>query len=212
MGDEIVDQIKCRTCGKENKILAWRRLDVQKKPWIKQQILNWEFFYSTCPKCGAKTDFFYTTTYFDRYDKVILRTFTAPLPTPNHIPFPMPPPAVPYTARFAFRDVVGWREMREKILIFSLGINDFQVEFIKFILQIQHQLCHLEFVSACRGKWMFRNRAAALPHQEYIIADTRDYRKQLDFWTPDYLHMDTYLHVDIILIEKIVQELLSRGS
>ena len=211
MDDEFFDKVKCRKCGRGNTVLAWRRLDVQKNPWIKRQILNWEFFFSTCPDCGARTDFFYTTTYFDRNDKVMLRTFTTPLPAPENVPFPMPPPAVPYTARIAFRDVVGWREMREKILIFSLGLNDFQVELMKYVLQIQYQLFNLEFVSACRSKWIFCNRSVARPHQEYIVADTWDYRKQLDFLKPNYLYLKSYLHVDIILIEKILQYLLSKG-
>ena len=209
MDDKIVEKVRCRKCGKENTILVWRELDVQKKPWVKRQMLDWDFFYSTCPDCGAKTDFFYTTTYADPYDKVIMRTYVTPPPMPEKIPFPMPPPAVPTTSQVAFRDVVGWREMREKILIFSLGLNDFQVEFMKYILQIQYQLFDLEFAAVQGNNWIFRNRSVAPPHHEYIVADTRDHRKQLDFFGTDYLYLKTYLRVNIILVEKIVLYVLS---
>lgn len=211
MGNEIVEKVKCCKCGKENTILVWRELDVQKKPWVKRQMLDWEFFYSTCPDCGAKTDFFYTTTYADQDDKVIMRTYVTPPPVPEKIPFPMPPPAVPSASRIAFRDVIGWHEMREKILIFSLGLNDFQVEFMKYELQIQYQFFNLEFAAVEGNNWVFRNRSVALPHQEYIVADTRDYRRQLDCFGADYLYLKTFLHVDIILMEKIVLKILSKG-
>ena len=212
MNGEIVEKTKCCQCGKENTILVWRQLDVQKKPWIKRQILTGEFFCSTCPDCGAKTDFFYTTTYADPADKVIMRTFVTPPPIPDKIPFPMPPPAVPFSSRIALRDVVGWREMREKILIFSLGLNDFQVAFMKYILQIQYQLFDLEFAAVQGSSWIFRNRSVPPPHHEYIVADTREHRKQLDFFGTDYLYLKTYLHVDIILVEKIVLYVLSNKS
>lgn len=211
MDGKIVEKARCCKCGKENTILVWRELDVQKKPWIKRQILTGEFFSSTCPDCGAKTDFFYTTTYADQYDKVIMRTFVTPPPAPDKIPFPMPPPAVPFTSRIAFRDVVGWREMREKILIFSLGLNDFQVEFMKYVLQIQYQLFELEFADVQGNNWVFRNRSVALPHREYIVVDTREHRKKMDVFGTDYLYLKTFLHVDIILMEKIVLQILSKG-
>ena len=101
--------------------------------------------------------------------------------------------------------------MREKILIFSLGLNDFQVEFMKYVLQIQYQLFELEFAAVQGNNWVFRNRSVALPHREYIVVDTREHRKKMDVFGTDYLYLKTFLHVDIILMEKIVLQILSKG-
>lgn len=208
MTNEIVNKMICRKCGKESAVVAWPILDAQKMPHIKREILDWEFFFSTCPDCGAKTDFFYTASYIDRQDKVLLRTFTGPLPISEDIPFPMPPPVTFTFRQYVFRDVVGWREMREKLLIFSLGMNDFQIELAKYIIQMQYHVFNLEFVSAGRDKWVFRNCTGGLSRPEYITFDPRDYQKALDLLDHDYLYLKTYLHVDIFLVEQVIQSML----
>ncbi len=125
------ETVQCPKCSHEFTFETTPILDVCKSPALMQDILDLSLFRKTCPACGAKLMFPYPCVYYDPAKKIMLRFIPSPftmLDLPKDIPV--------IDASYRLRDVGSVHVLREKVILFNLGLDDRAIELLK-ILTIQ---------------------------------------------------------------------------
>ncbi len=132
MPTQINRDVGCPGCGAAVHTQMWPGVCAQGNPGLRESLLEESMFDWQCPECGYRAQFVYPCLYHDREKKFMVYL------VPNGSSGEFRPVDVgekfPQLAGVKKRVVSTPAEMKEKILIFEAGLDDFAVELVKYAL------------------------------------------------------------------------------
>ncbi len=132
MSTQMSKDVGCPHCGAAIRTQMWPGICVQENPELRQRILDETLFDWKCPECGYAARFIYPCLYHDRERKFMVYL------VPNGSGREFQPVDVsekfPRLAAVKKRVVSAPAELKEKILIFEAGLDDYAVELVKYAL------------------------------------------------------------------------------
>lgn len=132
MSTQMTEEVSCPQCGAAVKTQLWPGVNAAEHPELRTRVLNETLFDWRCPECGYAARFLYPFLYHDPN-----RNFMIYL-SPNGGGCDSDPVDVrsefPQLGGLFKRVVSSPEALKEKILIFESGLDDFAVELVKFAL------------------------------------------------------------------------------
>ncbi len=132
MSTQMNKDVCCPHCGAAVKTQMWPGIDAQENPELRAHVLDETLFDWKCPGCGYEAQFVYPCLYHDRSKKFMIYV----VPNGNDCSLQ----AVDVSGEFPQyngmmkRVVTSLAGLKEKILIFESGLNDYAVELAKLAL------------------------------------------------------------------------------
>lgn len=128
------EEIECPLCHHKGEFDLWESVNVDLDPELREQVLNYQLFVWTCPKCGSHVITPYDTLYHDMKHRFMLffsHEFNEE-EADKYAPMKMPKDFLMdgYTNRIVY----GLEHLKEKILILEEGLNDVAIERMKFMI------------------------------------------------------------------------------
>ena len=132
MSTQMSKDIGCPQCGAAVRTRMWPGVCAQEHPELRAKILDEAFFDWTCPECGYTAQFEYPCLYHDKERKFMV--YVAPSGSGQEFQPVDVSDQFPQLAGVKKRVVATPAELKEKILIFEAGLDDYAVELVKFAL------------------------------------------------------------------------------
>lgn len=151
MSMEKMEVLKCPKCGEKSEFRIWSSINTQLDPEMKEQVRTGEAFMFTCPYCGNTANVNYGFLYHQMEDQILIH-YSQDEENFNQA-YKL------YTGEdelmkgelginafegYLKRIVTSQNQLREKLLIFDMGLDDRIIEIIKLIYMAQMQLEHPE--------------------------------------------------------------------
>ncbi len=132
MPTQINRDVGCPNCGFAVRTKMWPGICAQESPGLRESLLRESLFDWRCPQCGYRAQLVYPCLYHDREKAFMIYL------VPNGSAGAFKPVDVgerfPQLAQVRKRVVSTPAELKEKILIFEAGLDDFAVELVKYAL------------------------------------------------------------------------------
>jgi len=132
------DVFRCPFCGQDVPYVMWQSLNTVLDPEAKKQLLEGSLFTAICPKCNETHNIVYPILYHDMENSVMIQLAPDEQCEIDFIDFiesAEEKPGFNFIAdmkkNYTYRIVSDISELREKALIFSLGLDDRVIEIIK---------------------------------------------------------------------------------
>ncbi len=124
--------VSCPHCGAVVKTRMSPEISAGENPDLRQRVLDETLFDWKCPECGYEAQLVYPCLYHDKENHFMVYV------VPNSGCCPLEPvdvgEAFPQFNGLAKRVVSSLAGLKEKVLIFESGLNDFAVELVKLAL------------------------------------------------------------------------------
>jgi hypothetical protein len=137
----------CPACGADSEFEAVMSVNADRRPDLRQEILDGTFQASACPKCGTQVRLPPEFTYLElrRRHWIAVHPFASRRDWPGLEPAALeafdeafgadaPPAAQELATGLLPRVVFGWAALQEKLLLADLGLDDAIVELLKITL------------------------------------------------------------------------------
>ncbi len=124
--------IGCPKCGAAVRTRMWPGICAQDNPELRTRVLDETFFDWTCPECGYSAQFEYPCLYHDR--KRCFMVYVVPGGSGREFRPVDVGEKFPQLEGVKKRVVATPAELKEKILIFEAGLDDYAVELVKYAL------------------------------------------------------------------------------
>ncbi|HEX3017274.1 MAG TPA: CpXC domain-containing protein [Caproicibacter sp.] len=132
MSTQMSKDVGCPHCGAAVRTQMWPGICAQENPELRTRVLDETIFDWKCPECGYSAQFVYPCLYHDKDRKFMIYV------VPNGSGREFQPVDVsekfPQLAGVKKRVVSSPAELKEKILIFEAGLDDYAVELVKYAL------------------------------------------------------------------------------
>ena len=132
MSTQMSKDVGCPKCGAAVRTKMWPGVCAQDNPELRARMLDETFFDWTCPECGYAAQFEYPCLYHDRARGFMV--YVAPSGSGHEFHPVDVNEKFPQLAGVKKRVVATPAELKEKILIFEAGLDDYAVELVKFAL------------------------------------------------------------------------------
>jgi hypothetical protein len=129
MSTQMSKDVGCPNCGTAVRTEMWPGICAQEHPELRSHILDETFFDWTCPHCGYSAQFEYPCLYHDRERRFMI--YLAPTGSGQEFQPVDVSEKFPQLAGVTKRVVASPAELKEKILIFESGLDDYAVELVK---------------------------------------------------------------------------------
>lgn len=211
MSMEQTVSVTCPACQAENACTLWSSLNADLDPAAKEQLLDGSLFEFTCEACGHTALLNYEMLYHDMQHRVMVSYCPPEQAEQRMAEFEeirrQNEAAGVSMQDYRFRIVTSQNALREKVLIFDLGLDDRIVEITKLYTLVQvdrdHPDCDIgdAFFMEHEGRYFFyidgeENLTTSIPpnmyhmmEQEYgaqLAAQEEEYQIDLD-WAGRFL-------------------------
>lgn len=132
MSTQMSKDVSCPKCSAAVRTKMWPGICAQDSPELRMRVLDEAFFDWKCPECGYEARFLYPCLYHDRDRKFMV--YLAPNDKAGEFQPVDVSEKFPQLAGVKKRVVSTPAELKEKILIFEAGLNDYAVELVKAAL------------------------------------------------------------------------------
>ncbi|QEY35351.1 CpXC protein [Caproiciproducens galactitolivorans] len=204
--------VSCPHCGAVVNTQINPEMEAEEDPELRLRVLDETLFDWKCPECGYEAQLVYPCLYHDK-----IRNFMVYV-VPNGGCRCLEPvkvsEAFPQLSGVTKRVVVSPAELKEKILIFEAGMNDFAVELVKLALTdvaakkhgnivTEGYFCYADEAENRIG-FSFRLQGAEEPVQQGTRLDV--YRKSLEIiQSVGVCEQDEFMVVNSAVAEKILR-------
>ncbi len=132
MSTQMDKDVGCPRCGAAVRTRMWPGICAQDSPELRARLLGETLFDWKCPECGCTAQLVYPCLYHDRERKFMV--YLAPNGSGREFRPVDVGEKFPQLAGVKKRMVATPAEMKEKILIFEAGLDDYAVELVKYAL------------------------------------------------------------------------------
>lgn len=132
MSTQMSKDVGCPKCGAAVRTLMWPGVCAQDNPELRARVLDETFFDWKCTECGYSAQFEYPCLYHDRERGFMV--YVAPSGSEREFRPVDVGEKFPQLAGVKKRVVATPAELKEKILIFEAGLDDYAVELVKYAL------------------------------------------------------------------------------
>lgn len=132
MSTQTSKDVSCPHCGAAVKTEMWPGINAQDSPELRERLLNETLFDWTCPRCGYRARLLYPCLYHDRDRQFMV--YLAPSGSCSELGAVDVSEKFPRLSSVKKRVVATLPRMKEKVLIFEAGLNDYAVELVKLAL------------------------------------------------------------------------------
>lgn len=132
MSTQMNKDIGCPECSAAVRTEMWPGVCAQEHPELRDRLLDDSFFDWTCPSCGYAAQFQYPCLYHDRERRFMI--YLVPGGSGKEFRPVDVSDTFPQLAGVKKRVVSSPAGLKEKILIFEAGLNDYAVELVKLAL------------------------------------------------------------------------------
>lgn len=132
MSTQMTEEISCPQCGAAVKTELWPGVDASQNPELRTRVLDETMFDWNCPECGYAARFLYPFLYHD--PKRGFMVYLSPNGGGCGCESADADSEFPQLAGLTKRLVATPEALKEKILIFEAGLNDYAVELVKLAL------------------------------------------------------------------------------
>ncbi|MHC1709870.1 MAG: CpXC domain-containing protein [Methanomassiliicoccales archaeon] len=134
MSKSIVYSLNCPRCGTENQVTVWDSVNVTLDPELKEQVLSGDLFQHQCPGCSFTGGIAHPCLYHDMDGKLLI--YLVPPQEDGRADDLAGMDANPFPAEimdgYIMRRVASVDRLREKVMIFDLGMDDRAIELYKW--------------------------------------------------------------------------------
>lgn len=124
--------VGCPNCGAAVSTQMWPGISARRNPELRDRLLSEDLFDWQCPECGYRAQLVYPCLYHDKENGFMV--YLVPNGSSGEFRPVDVSEAFPQLAEVKKRVVATPAEMKEKILIFEAGLDDFAVELVKYAL------------------------------------------------------------------------------
>ena len=149
MSKKSNEVVPCPDCQANVPFVLWQSLNAQLDPSAKEQLLNGSLFAATCPECHATKDVLYPILYHDMTNQVMIAlTLDDEMAEEYYKVFASKDakPGLDFMGEmnrtYRYRFVRNPNELREKVMIFDLGLDDRIVEIAKVMFEAKFYESH----------------------------------------------------------------------
>lgn len=132
MSTQMSKDVGCPKCGAAVRTRMWPGVCAQDNPELRSRVLDETFFDWKCTECGYSARFEYPCLYHDR--ELGFMVYVAPNGGDREFRPVDVAEKFPQLAGVKKRVVASPAELKEKILIFEAGLDDYAVELVKYAL------------------------------------------------------------------------------
>ncbi|MCG7329949.1 CpXC domain-containing protein [Streptococcus cristatus] len=129
----FISSLSCSACGDANSFERYDRIYVSKTPQFRKSIIDWELFKFTCNHCRHQVIIDYPTLYVDEENKAIIQYLPSNCSDLSSVPNIKELVAEFDTSKYKCRIVTDLEDFVEKVQIFSEGMDDMAIEFMKYL-------------------------------------------------------------------------------
>lgn len=129
----FISSLNCPFCDVTNSFERYDRIDVSKTPQFTKSIIDWELFKFTCNHCGHQVIIDYPTIYVDEENKVIIQYLPSNCSDLGSVSSIKELAAELDISKYKRRIVTNLEDFVEKVQIFSEGMDDKAIEFMKYL-------------------------------------------------------------------------------
>lgn len=129
----FISSLNCSSCGEANSFERYDRIDVSKTPQCRAALIDWELFKYTCNHCGHQVIIDYPTFYVDEENKVIIQYLPSNCSDLASVKSIKELAATLDITKYKYRVVTNLEDFVEKVQIFSEGMDDKAIEFMKYL-------------------------------------------------------------------------------
>ncbi|WP_270737808.1 CpXC domain-containing protein [Streptococcus anginosus] len=129
----FISSLNCPSCGEANSFERYDRIDVSKTPQFRTALIDWELFKFTCNHCGHQLIIDYPTLYVDKENKAIIQYLPSNCSDVGSVPSIKEHAAEFDTSKYKCRVITNLEDFVEKVQIFSEGMDDKAIEFMKYL-------------------------------------------------------------------------------
>lgn len=129
----FISSLNCSSCGEANSFERYDRIDVSKTPQCRAALIDWELFKYTCKHCGHQVIIDYPTFYADEENKVIIQYLPSNCSDLASVKSIKELAATLDITKYKYRVVTNLEDFVEKVQIFSEGMDDKAIEFMKYL-------------------------------------------------------------------------------
>lgn len=132
MSTQMNKDVSCPHCGAAVKTQMWPGISAEENPELRARVLDETLFDWKCPACSYEAQLVYPCLYHDKNRKFMI--YVVPNGNDCALRSVDVSEAFPQFAGMSKRVVASLAELKEKIMIFEAGLNDFAVELAKLAL------------------------------------------------------------------------------
>lgn len=132
MSTQMSKDVGCPKCGAAVRTKMWPGVCAQEHPELRGRVLGETFFDWKCPKCGYTAQFEYPCLYHDR--ELRFMVYLAPSGSGHEFRPVDVSDKFPQLEGVRKRVVPSSAGLKEKVLIFEAGLDDYAVELVKLAL------------------------------------------------------------------------------
>ena len=165
----FISSLNCPSCGVTNSFERYDRIDASKTPQYKTAIIDWELIKYTFNHSGYQLIIDYPTLYVDEENKAIIQYLPSNYSDVGSVPSIKELAAEFDTSKYKCRVITNLEDFVEKVQIFSEGMDDKAIEFMKYLKSpneedIMFSYEHMVFtkVGPVAYQFMFINQKAAV--------------------------------------------------
>jgi hypothetical protein len=114
--------------------MVWRTVNVTLDPALRKKVLEDSLHSAQCPNCKQSIEFQSDLLYHDMDRQFMISLVRSERGTPFTVDTKFLERAGGMTPKHRLRFVTSYNQLREKILIFEAGLNDFAVELLKMLV------------------------------------------------------------------------------
>lgn len=129
----FISSLNCLSCGEASSFERYDRIDVSKTPQFRTALIDWELFKFTCNHCGHQVIIDYPTIYVDEENKVIIQYLPSNCSDLASVSSIKELAAELDISKYKRRIVTNLEDFVEKVQIFSEGMDDKAIEFMKYL-------------------------------------------------------------------------------
>ncbi|MBS6120656.1 MULTISPECIES: CpXC domain-containing protein [Streptococcus] len=129
----FISSLNCLSCGEASSFERYDRIDVSKTPQFRTALIDWELFKFTCNHCGHQVIIDYPTIYVDEENKVIIQYLPSNCSDLGSVSSIKELAAELDISKYKRRIVTNLEDFVEKVQIFSEGMDDKAIEFMKYL-------------------------------------------------------------------------------
>jgi predicted RNA-binding Zn-ribbon protein involved in translation (DUF1610 family) len=132
MSTQTSKDVSCPHCGAVVKTAMSEGINAGENPDLRVSVLDETLFDWKCPKCGYEAQLIYPCLYHDKSENFMI--YVVPNGCDCSLRSVEAVKAFPQLEGVTKRVVTSLTELKEKILIFEAGLNDYAVELVKLAL------------------------------------------------------------------------------
>ncbi|MBF7095261.1 CpXC domain-containing protein [Streptococcus sp. HF-1907] len=129
----FISSLNCPSCGEVSSFERYDRIDVSKTPQFRTSLIDWELFKFTCSHCGHQIIIDYPTLYVDEENKVIIQYLPSNCSDLGSVSSIKKVAVELDISKYKYRVVTNLEDFVEKVQIFSEGMDDKAIEFMKYL-------------------------------------------------------------------------------